>query len=216
MPKETSDSASSFASASGPVAPPVPASELILSDLLDAYPNRAGMIHEEMIEYLSDLFGHQEWADPVHWRAAESHPGAPDDDDLRGRLDNIQAVQRAFLTVWKGALKWPEPLESYTTALAIRVTPVYHHDVAAFLRALDPARLEEIVTVPWSPIPAPSRPPPRHHAPGRHAQPGYRAQNAPRLSALGGAAPLTDYIVWILNARPTPVWTDAPEALGTC
>jgi uncharacterized damage-inducible protein DinB len=43
-----------------------------------------------------------------------------------------------------------------------------------------------------------------------HSQ-GHRAQNALRLRALGGAAPLTDYILWILNDRPTPVWTDAPS-----
>jgi phage gp37-like protein len=78
------------------------------------------MIRGAMFESLSDLFGHQEWADAVHWGAFESHPGALDDDGLRRRLDNIQAVQRAFLTVWKDAPKWPEPFESYTTALAIR------------------------------------------------------------------------------------------------
>jgi len=78
------------------------------------------MIREPMIEHLSDFFGHQEWADAVHWRAFESHPGALDDDDLRRRLDNIQAVQRAFLTVWKGAPKGQELFDSYTTALAIR------------------------------------------------------------------------------------------------
>jgi hypothetical protein len=79
-----------------------------------------GMIRGPMLEYLSDLFGHQEWADAVYWRAFESHPGALHDDDIRRRLDNIQAVQRAFLTVWKGTPKWPEPFESYTTAQAIR------------------------------------------------------------------------------------------------
>jgi uncharacterized damage-inducible protein DinB len=62
-------------------------------------------------------------------------------------------------------------------------------DVAAFLRALDPARLEEIVTVPWFPSP---------HPPIRlldtmqqvvlHSQ-GHRSQNALRLRALGGAGP---------------------------
>jgi hypothetical protein len=77
-------------------------------------------IREAMIEPLSDLFGHQEWADAVHWRAFESHPGALNDEDLRRRLHHIQAVQRGFLSVWKGAPKWPEPLESYMTAQAIR------------------------------------------------------------------------------------------------
>jgi hypothetical protein len=69
---------------------------------------------------LGPCFRHQEWADAVHRRAFESHPGALDDEDLRRRLDNTQAVQRGFLTVWKGAPKWPKPFESYTTAQAIR------------------------------------------------------------------------------------------------
>jgi hypothetical protein len=50
-----------------------------------------------------DFFGHQEWADAVHWRAFESHPGELDDEDLRRRLDDIQAVQRAFLTTSTGS-----------------------------------------------------------------------------------------------------------------
>jgi len=34
----------------------------------------------------------------------------------------------------------------------------------------------------------------------------HRAQNATRLRELGGAPPPTDYIVWILDGRPAPVW----------
>ncbi len=45
-----------------------------------------------------------------------------------------------------------------------------------------------------------------------HSQ-GHRAQNALRLRALGGAAPLTDYI---LNGRPAFVWTDPPVAASPC
>ena len=85
----------------------------------------------------------------------------------------------------------------------------------AFLRALDPTRLEEIVTVPWfrSPHP-PVRLLDTMHQVVMPSQ-GHRAQNVLRLRALGGAAPLTDYIVWILNARPTSSWTDglAPPSL---
>jgi uncharacterized damage-inducible protein DinB len=85
-------------------------------------------------------------------------------------------------------------------------------DAAALLGVLDPARLEEIVTVPWFPSPHPAvRLLDTMHQVVLHSQ-GHRAQNALRLRQLGGAAPLTDYIVWILAGRPTPLWTAAPEA----
>lgn len=38
-----------------------------------------------------------------------------------------------------------------------------------------------------------------------HSQ-GHRGQNATRLRELGGKMPMTDYIVWILEGRPSPVW----------
>jgi hypothetical protein len=85
-------------------------------------------------------------------------------------------------------------------------------EATEFLRSLDPAQLEEVVTVPWFPSPHPLfRLLDTLHQVVMHSQ-GQRAQNALRLRALGGAAHLTDYIVWILNARPVPFWTAAPEA----
>jgi uncharacterized damage-inducible protein DinB len=34
----------------------------------------------------------------------------------------------------------------------------------------------------------------------------HRGQNAVRLRELGGAMPPTDYIYWIVEGRPAPVW----------
>lgn len=156
---------------------------------------------------ISDLFGHQEWADSIHWRAFASHPGALDDDAIRRRLYHIQAVQRSFLSVWRGAPAWPEPFESYATAEALRdAARATHRDVAAFLEDADTNRLEENVIVPWFPTPQrPIRVVETMRQVTMHSH-GHRCQNAVRLRELGGAAPMTDYIAWILDGRPAPVW----------
>ncbi len=159
------------------------------------------------VSFLADFFGHQAWADSVHWRAIASHSAAVEDDTLRRRLYHIQAVQRAFLSVWRGSPKWPEPLESYPTFETLReAARGAHRDVAVFFEKLDPARLEENVSVPWFPAPhRPIRVVETMHQVVMHSQ-GHRAQNAIRLRELGGGAPLTDYIVWILDGRPAAGW----------
>jgi hypothetical protein len=60
-----------------------------------------------MLDELSDLFEHQEWADSVHWRALGAHPRALEDEAVRNRLYHIHAVQRSFLDVWKGSPRKP-------------------------------------------------------------------------------------------------------------
>ena len=157
--------------------------------------------------FLPDLFGHQEWADSVHWRAIGSHAAAVEDDPLRRRLYHIQAVQRAFLSVWRGSPKWPEPLDNYPSFETLRdAAHGAHRDIRSFLEKLAPARLEEDVAVPWFPAPhRPIRVLDTMHQVLLHSQ-GHRAQNAIRLRELGGAAPVTDYIVWILEGRPAADW----------
>ncbi len=156
---------------------------------------------------LPDLFGHEEWADSVHWRAIGSHSAAAQDDAIRRRLYHIQAVQRAFLSVWRGSPKWPEPLESYPSFDTLReAAHSAHRDMRSFLARLAPDRLEEDVTVPWFPAPhRPIRVLDTMHQVLLHSH-GHRSQNSVRLRELGGGAPLTDYIVWVLDGRPEPDW----------
>lgn len=160
-----------------------------------------------MTDTLSDLFRHQEWADSIHWRAFAAHPDALNDDALRRRLYHIQAVQRAFLSVWKGTPVWPEPFESYSSMHALRESAMrYHREIAQFLRDVGPDRLEANVTVPW--FPAPKRPIrllDTMHQVLLHSH-GHRAQNGTRFRELGGDPPTIDYIVWVLSGKPEPAW----------
>ena len=158
---------------------------------------------------LAELFEHQAWADAEHWRAVARQAAASADEVTRRRLYHVQAVERAFLGVWRGAPFRPEPYESYAGWDDLR-QPVlrYHREVAEFLSSLDPARVEETVSVPWFPQPK---------APltlGRTMQQVvmhshyHRGQNAARLRELGAVPPLTDFIVWLARGCPAPVWSD--------
>jgi uncharacterized damage-inducible protein DinB len=160
-----------------------------------------------MTDPLSDLFAHQEWADSAFWKAAAAHPGALEDPALRTRLHHIHSVQRAFLDVWHGRPRRPPPAESYPSIDALREDARrYYAELSDFLAKDAPARLEERLNVPW--FPEPQRPitlAETMHQVVMHSQ-HHRAQNATRLRELGAIPPMTDYIVWVLDGRPKPLW----------
>jgi len=160
-----------------------------------------------VLDRLADLFAHQQWADSVNWRALAAHPGALDDEAIRKRLHHLHSIQRAFLEVWKGTPRWPAPLESFASMEALRdEVRAYYRDLFEFLAEKAPSRLDEVLRVPW--FPEPQRPVRLFETMQQvvlHTE-HHRAQNATRLRELGGAPPLTDYIVWILEGRPSPAW----------
>jgi uncharacterized damage-inducible protein DinB len=160
-----------------------------------------------MLDELTDLFAHQEWADSVHWRALAAHPGALDDEGVRNRLYHIHAVQRSFLDVWKGSPRWPPGLKELGSMDALkRLARDYYGDLAGFLRAVPRARLDEALGVPWFPDPKrPIRLGETMQQVVMHSE-HHRGQNAVRLRELGGAMPPTDYIYWIVEGRAAPVW----------
>ena len=160
-----------------------------------------------MLDAAADLFAHQHWADSVHWKTLAAHPRALEDEAVRKRLHHIYSVQRSFLDVWKGAPRRPPLLESYATMEALeRDVRSYYQDLDAFLAQTSPPRLAETLGVPWFPDARfPIRLRETMTQVVMHSE-HHRAQNAIRLRELGGAMPVTDYIVWILEGRSAPVW----------
>jgi uncharacterized damage-inducible protein DinB len=160
-----------------------------------------------MLKALTDLFGHQQWADSIHWRTLAAHPGALEDNAVRKRLHHLHSVQRGFLDVWRGNPRRPMPLESFPTMEALRQdVRAYYGELDAFLAAGPGSRLDEVLRVPWFPDPkTPVRLSETMLQVVMHSA-HHRAQNAVRLRELGGAMPPTDYIVWIVEARPAPDW----------
>ncbi len=68
-----------------------------------------------MNTFVSDLHGHQAWADARHWRAFEAHAPALEDVKILGRPHHIHLVQHPLTDLivwyWKGrpAARWPGP-----------------------------------------------------------------------------------------------------------
>lgn len=156
---------------------------------------------------LRDLYRHQAWADGEHWRALEAHAGALDDAALRTRLHHIHLVQGAFLAVVKGRPVRLSRLEDYAGMAELKAEARrYHDDVGAWLDGLDSARLAESVTIPWFEAPPCTVTLAQALTQAAMHSHYHRGQNATRLRELGGAPPLTDFIVWLWQGRPSPRW----------
>jgi len=158
-------------------------------------------------DVLRDLYAHQAWADALHWRALESHPGALEDPAIRERLHHIHLVQRAFQAIERGEPLRRTSLSDYAEMADLKAEARrYHESVVPFVASVSEARLAERVVVPWF------QDPPLELILGEamlqavmHSQ-YHRGQNATRLKELGGKPPLSDLIVWIWRGRPQPDW----------
>ncbi len=156
---------------------------------------------------LRDLYSHQAWADAEHWRALEACPAALADAAIAERLHHIHLVQRAFLAVGRGERVQRRKPEEYAHLGELKdEARRYHAEVAAWIEGLGDARLAESVTVPWfKDPPCTIRLSEALTQAVMHSH-YHRGQNAARLRELGGAPPLTDYIVWLWRGRPEPQW----------
>jgi uncharacterized damage-inducible protein DinB len=171
--------------------------------------DRIHLATEESVNvYLDELYAHQEWADAEHWRAFEAHPPALADPALCDRLVHIHQVQYAFL--W---MVGPRPssfafkeLKDYANMAVLKDDArQYHRQIAQVLPGLNDAQLEEIVDAPWF---SRSMQVSRRHALMQAAMHSHyhRGQNATRLRELGGAPPLTDFIIWLRKGQPAAQW----------
>ena len=83
-----------------------------------------------MLEALRDLYGHQAWADAVHWHVLEGHPGALQDRAILQRLLHLHQVQRAFLTLVEGEALDTSRFGDEQPADEIRAGAVEYHGAA--------------------------------------------------------------------------------------
>jgi uncharacterized damage-inducible protein DinB len=162
-----------------------------------------------MPSMLSDLYGHQEWADAESWRAIEAHAAARDDTAIRDRLHHIHIVQRGFRWIAgtrERAFTMSTPADFPAFADLKAYARGYHAEMSRFLGSLSPQRLDETIDVPWF-----TDPPLRITVAEALTQCAmhshyHRGQNATRLRELGGEPPLTDLIVWYWKGRPPAAW----------
>ena len=161
-----------------------------------------------MRELLRDLYGHQEWADALHWSAFAAHPGALDDPKLRERLHHIHLVQRAFLGVARGTgMPDRTRLEDFAGMDELKAEALRYHEAARrFVEEASDAALAARAQLPWF------EDPPLDislaqalHQCAMHSH-YHRGQNATRLRELGAEPPLSDLIVWWWKGRPPAQW----------
>lgn len=166
------------------------------------------------VPLLQDLYRHLEWADASVWRLVLDSPAAVADAELRERLGHIHATQLAFLDVWTRRqigryqdARFPGTAELYAWARP------YYAQVHTVLAALADADLAAPAPVPWARFF-------RQHTGDEPAvttlgetlfqvtshSTYHRAQVNTRLRALGVEPPLVDYIAWLWQRRPAPVW----------
>ncbi len=163
----------------------------------------------DMDPLLSDLYGHQAWADAEHWKAFEAFPAVLEDAAIHARLHHIHHVQHAFLWVAAGgkeAFTRTKPEDFPTAGMLKAFGRDYHERVARFIADVSDERLHESVTIPWFKDPPLSITVAQALAQcAMHSQ-HHRAQNATCLRGLGGTPPATDLIVWWWKGRPGPHW----------
>ena len=158
--------------------------------------------------YLHELYSHQEWADAEHWRAFEAFPAALADRTLRERLHHIHLVQSAFLWVvgTRAAQFAITKVEDYADMAELKAFARKYHSEMAMLGGIDEARLAESVEVPW--FQPPLKISVRHALTQAAMHSHYhRGQNATRLRELGKAPPGTNFIEWLRQGQPTPLWS---------
>jgi uncharacterized damage-inducible protein DinB len=156
---------------------------------------------------IRELWFHQAWADAEHWRALTGRPAAMKDMVLWERLQHIHLVQWAYLLIVRretpDVSRMPEFADAAALELFVRRNQA---DATILLDTLTEAQLEQVATIPWFPNP----PVPLTvrqallQAP-MHSQ-YHRGQNAMRLRELGGDPPATDFVAWLWQGKPYPVW----------
>ena len=159
-----------------------------------------------MISLISDLFGHEAWADAEHWRAINALPAAGEDRELCDRLHHLHLVQRGYLKLLLGepfdVQKEQEPFPSLKELeLSARR---YHERMAALVATLSAAGLKDKLEIRWfsgfNPTLGEALVQVAMHS---HY---HRGQNATRLKQLGAQPPMTDFIAWVHAGRPEPRW----------
>jgi uncharacterized damage-inducible protein DinB len=165
-------------------------------------------MEDSVSSYLDELYAHQEWADAEHWRAFEAHPPALADKAIRERLYHIHLVQHGFLWITGLRTSEFEYKKSEDFASVADLKKYAQQGLAELnerLKTATPDRLEEVLDIPWF---KPSLKISRRHALTQAAMHSHyhRGQNATRLRELGGAPPMTDFIVWLRDGQPKARW----------
>lgn len=161
-----------------------------------------------MLALFRDLFEHQAYADAAMLNAIRRHDAASRDEKLRSLLHHTILAHRFWLHLSQGIPFVAEEESSVPDSLApiaARYRETHTRD-RQWLAGIVDSDLDLLLESPYFE--------------GRryrvrdglmqiclHSQ-GHRSQCASTLRALGGEPPVLDYVLWIKDDRPAPVWPD--------
>jgi uncharacterized damage-inducible protein DinB len=156
---------------------------------------------------LSDLYGHQAWADAEHWRVLALIDAALDDPAIRKRLHHIHLVQHSFLSIVTGSQLRRRKLEEFETMDDLKAyAREYHVSVRAYLSSVSDLQLVAQVNIPWFRQPRLELTVEQALYQAALHSHYHRGQNAIRMRELGGDPPLTDLIAWYWKGKPEACW----------
>jgi uncharacterized damage-inducible protein DinB len=157
------------------------------------------------------LLQHMEWADAIVWRAVPA--AASSDPEIREKLHHLHQVQWVYLQMWRGEPMKPRNADTFATLDEIRVwARSYYAELPSHLDSVREETINRELKFPWA-----EQLVARYGA----AYPAswgdtvlqvamhstyHRGQVSRRIRELGGAPPISDYIAWVWQNRPLPVW----------
>ena len=159
-----------------------------------------------MLNHLSDLAAHAEWANAVFFHAWGKSP-AREHEEMRRRVGHVVGVQDGFLAVLRGEAPGRPPDGPPPSFDELKARAVASHaGLRAFVGSLTPEAGERQVRIPWFPDPpcvitvAEALVQVAMHT--QH----HRGQCMTRLKDFGGEPKNVDWIIWLWKQKPQARW----------
>lgn len=159
------------------------------------------------------MFRHMAWADALVFLKVIGRPEAERDDVVLARLRHLHLVQKVFLDVWRGSAFDPLATETLDIGVLRDFARETHSGSKQYLDSLSLAALEEPLELPWAAmvseklgvrVAGHTLAETLVQVPSHSSY--HRGQVCARLRELGIDPPMTDYIAWVWQHKPEPMW----------
>jgi uncharacterized damage-inducible protein DinB len=158
------------------------------------------------LPFFEDLFRHMNWADSLIWPSVLHNQVVAGDPKIRERLHHIHLCQDAWLKMWQA-----QPVDAHAGELLdingiATWARTYHQNVTEFFEGMQESQLEDRIAVPGvQPESAYPRLWETFLQITSHTT-YHRGQVTAQIRDLGGNAPQTDFITWVMKGRPRASW----------
>lgn len=167
----------------------------------------------DAISLFGDMFRHMVWADALVLTTVIGRSEIERDDVVLAKLRHLHLVQEVFLDVWRGSAFNPLATETLDIHALRDFALETHTGSMQYLDSLSLAALEEPLELPWATmvsekfgfrVAGHTLAETLVQVPSHSSY--HRGQVCARLRELGIDPPMTDYIAWIWQHKPAPMW----------